>query len=194
MPSLPYWDRVSFSLFFFFVDFILFYVHECFVCMYLHHLCVYPTEVRRRHHIPWDWSYGYLSAACRSWEPNLGSLLQQQVLLTTEPSSQPHGSVFLDVSDMQLQISSQASWLFSASHLTWGDCRGFKRKPPQSAFVHSRINSGVRLGRFTGPQDCFIFPCLFSETNFFPQKLWFFYWKGYLKAQIWALARLLLCW
>lgn len=38
-----------------------------------------PMEIRRRHHVPWSWSYRQLRAAWHGyWDLNMGSLKKQQ--------------------------------------------------------------------------------------------------------------------
>jgi hypothetical protein len=59
-------------------------------CMcYVYHACLMPMEVGE------DIGYSETGVTesselpCWCWEPNLGSLQEQEVLLTTEPSFQP---------------------------------------------------------------------------------------------------------
>ena len=73
----------------------LFYVHECLpACMYVHRVCLRPREVRRGHQIPWNWSYGWLQATTRVLGTSLGSLQEQKVLPTAEPSLQTLHLIF----------------------------------------------------------------------------------------------------
>lgn len=64
------------------------------ICECLHgHLGMYmwvPREARRRHQIPWSWSYRKLWATIyRFWKPNLGPLQKWQVPLASKPSLSP---------------------------------------------------------------------------------------------------------
>jgi hypothetical protein len=48
---------------FFKISFISFhFVYECFACTYATPAWLVPTEVRREHQIPWNWSHGWLWA------------------------------------------------------------------------------------------------------------------------------------
>lgn len=54
----------------------------------MHHVHVVPMESRRGQWIPYSWNYKWLrTPLCRWWEPKLGPLQEQPVvLLTSEPS------------------------------------------------------------------------------------------------------------
>lgn len=62
--------------------------HVCkrFTCMYV---CLALKELIRVHQIPWNWSYRGCKPLCGSWKQNPGPLLEQQVLLISEPLLQP---------------------------------------------------------------------------------------------------------
>lgn len=59
-----------------------------FMCVFayisVHHVYAMPVATRRRYWMPWG---------CESWEPNLGPLDDQPVLLPSAPSLPPHNSL-----------------------------------------------------------------------------------------------------
>lgn len=52
-------------------------------------LCAVPADLRRECRNPWNWSRGGCDPSRGCWEPHLGALLEQQVLLTTYSCPQP---------------------------------------------------------------------------------------------------------
>lgn len=68
-----------------------FYMCECFTCMlaYAPHACLVPMEVGRDQKIPWTRVKDGWESLCRCWESILGPLKEQQLILTSAPSSLP---------------------------------------------------------------------------------------------------------
>jgi len=52
------------------------------------HACLMPTTARRRHPMPWTWSYS-CQPSRRYWELGFGLLEEHQVLFTAEASLHP---------------------------------------------------------------------------------------------------------
>lgn len=66
-------------------------LHTCmYVCMYECAACA--SKVRGGHHVPWNCSSDSCELLCEYWEPYMGPLQKQQVLLITEPPLQPSPS------------------------------------------------------------------------------------------------------
>jgi hypothetical protein len=59
-----------------------YFMHECFACMdvCLPHASLVPTEARRGHCIPWNWSYDGFESPCGCWESNPGALQEEELL------------------------------------------------------------------------------------------------------------------
>lgn len=72
------------NLILFFKEFIFSYGNICMsLCVYVCRCSVYRSQ---RHRMSWSWSYRQLWAIrCRMFEPNLGPLQEQCILLTTKP-------------------------------------------------------------------------------------------------------------
>lgn len=66
------------------------HVYACvYICTCVHVYTV-PAEVKRRWWILWSWSYRWFWTILHGcWEPNLGLLQEQQILLTAELSPTP---------------------------------------------------------------------------------------------------------
>ena len=54
-------------------------------CMSALSTCLVPSKARRRHWIPWTWSYRWLQPPCCCWESTPGSLEEWCVFLTLSP-------------------------------------------------------------------------------------------------------------
>lgn len=98
MPNFIKRLTLLLSLFTFFLDFfeILFYVYECFACMHVYHVhveCSWRSE--QGIGFPGTAVIDDCEAPCGRWELNLG-LLQEQMLLTTEPSLKPRSFLILN--------------------------------------------------------------------------------------------------
>lgn len=58
--------------------------------MSIYHVSGGSQRCQKRGLDPWNWSHRWLQASLAEfWEPNTGTLEEQQVLLPTEPSLQP---------------------------------------------------------------------------------------------------------
>jgi hypothetical protein len=53
------------------------------VCVCVSYVCV-PFRTQKRVLDPWIWSHGAASHGC--WDPDLGPLEEQQVLITADPT------------------------------------------------------------------------------------------------------------
>lgn len=77
---------------------LLFYVNGSFAFMHffvLRATCELSTKkVRKRCHIPRDWSQNVCKLPCKCWELNLSPLEQQSVLLTIDPFLYPQTPIF----------------------------------------------------------------------------------------------------
>lgn len=64
-------------------------MYECFACSYISAPYACSTHGGQKGcWIPWNWGMDSCQLLCGSWEPNLGPLRDQPVLLTSEPSFQ----------------------------------------------------------------------------------------------------------
>lgn len=96
IPLPPYLLSTSRSCLFIF-ERCVYYIYEFCMHGYMHTLCVPGVcRVRRRHKIPYNWSYRWSHAipyGCRALNPS--PLLEQEMLLTTESSFQPYLFMYL---------------------------------------------------------------------------------------------------
>lgn len=120
-----------------------------FLCMSLHHVWAVPTETRKGHLVPWNWSYSRLWTASRCRESKPSSLKEKTLLLTAETSPQPQPPALLKPNSnpgfsisfllsIARMYSSSALWFSSQTLIKWS--LSFLQSPS------FKILSSVRLG------------------------------------------------